>query len=96
MRKIITFDDFVAQCEHFYCHEEINVNNSYNCKHSKQEYLEEGIGCCYSWTCPFGYEAEKEDFEDELIDNNGFEYNEDWPHGLFIVDKTDNNIGSVS
>ncbi len=82
MDKIIDFDNFVKQCDYFYTDNKKHVNNGYNCNHPQQKYKEEGIGCCYSWTCPFGHEAEKEDFENEKIDNNGWKKDED---GLFVV-----------
>ena len=82
MDTIVYFDNFVNQCEYFYFHDKSPLsNNGYNCSHPKQEYREDKIGCCYSWACPFGHKAEKEDFEDKDIDNNGHEYSE----GQFMV-----------
>ena len=85
MRKIIDFDSFSNQCEYFYA-EDISpmANNGYNCNHPKQDYKEFDVGCCYCWTCPFGFEAEEEDFKDKEIDNNGYK-KDDYAENEFLV-----------
>ena len=82
--KIVVFDDFANDCKHLYTEEgKEYINNGYHCKHEDQKWKEEFfLGCCFSWTCPLGHEAEKEDFKDENIDNNGFEQYE---YGLFVM-----------
>jgi hypothetical protein len=38
-------------------------NNGYNCRHPEQSENYQGVGCCFSWSCPLGYEADEEDCE---------------------------------
>jgi hypothetical protein len=38
-------------------------NNGYNCKHEAQEEQTNGVGCCFTWSCPLGVEANEEDCE---------------------------------
>jgi len=42
-----------------------------NCWHPENDPLKKGVGNCYSWSCPFGYEANEED-----CINFGLEYKE--------------------
>ena len=28
------------------------VNSGFNCRYPEQEEIEDGIGCCYAWSCP--------------------------------------------
>lgn len=82
-KKIELFDSVVSECDFFYnayAEADINVNNGYNCKHPEQSEIEtvdgKKIGRCHCFSCPLGYEADEEDFEDTDIDNQGFEYEE--------------------
>ena len=62
---LITLDDLIRICGHFYDAEEekgVNVNNGYNCNHPQQDEIDEGCGCCYAFSCPLGVEAELEEF----------------------------------
>lgn len=58
-----------------------SCNNGYNCRHPGCGEIQEGVGLCHSFSCPFGYEADREDFENEDIDTRGYSYEE----GRFIV-----------
>ena len=51
-------------------------NNGYNCKHPECEEVSDGIGCCFAFSCPLGWEADEEDCK-------GFGY--DYEKGEFIV-----------
>ena len=75
---------FANQCGYFYnAHIEkgITVNNGYNCRHPEQEETEtvdgQEIGRCHCFSCPLGYEADEEDFQNPEIDNNGYEADEE-------------------
>lgn len=83
-KAILTINNMANLCGYFFnahfdedC--DICPNNGYNCKHPECEEKEQEIGCCYAFSCPLGWEADKEDCE-----YFGFEYEE----GEFIV--TDN------
>jgi hypothetical protein len=87
-RKIVEINDFANICGYFYnanLTDSISVNNGYNCKHPGQDEVEtingKGVGKCYCWSCPLGFEPDEEDFMDEKTDNQGYEYEE----GRFIV-----------
>lgn len=82
-KKIEDINIFANECGNFYnafLEKGISVNNGYNCNHSEQTENEiindEIIGRCHCFSCPLGYEAEEEDFEDAEIDNQGYEYEE--------------------
>ncbi len=57
--------------ETFYPGKQPSPNNGYNCRHSQQEEVHDGIGCCYGWSCPLenAFEADEED-----CDKFGYEY----------------------
>ena len=38
-------------------------NNGYNCRHPKQEEKQNGVGCCFQWSCPLAIPADEEDCE---------------------------------
>lgn len=38
-------------------------NNGYNCRHPECDEVEDGIGCCHTWSCPLCYEADEQDCE---------------------------------
>ncbi len=68
MRKAVLFEVFAHQCPFFYSFGRGRINNGYNCKHPKQESVEDvgykekkKCGCCYSFSCPLGIEAEQRD-----------------------------------
>lgn len=35
-----------------------NINNGYNCSHPECEEVHDGVGCCYSFSCPVAYAAD--------------------------------------
>ena len=79
-RKIERINDFANRCGHFYnayIEKNISINNGYNCNHPMQEETEtvngQEIGKCYCWSCPLGYEADEDDFNNPEIDKNGYE-----------------------
>lgn len=45
------FDDGAESCP----------NNGYNCRHPECDDVEDGVGCCHTWSCPLCYEADEED-----------------------------------
>ena len=53
-----------------------HIGGGYNCKHPDCDLIEDGYGCCHTFSCPFGWEADKED-----CINFGLDYEE----GEFIV-----------
>jgi hypothetical protein len=88
-KKIMRINTLANHCGYFYnayIENDISVNNGYNCNHPEQEEIEtiygQKIGGCHCFSCPLGYEADEEDFENQEIDNNGYEENEE---GEFIV-----------
>ena len=91
MKIIHQINIFAKQCGYFYnaCMEEdFNCNNGYNCKHPQQEETDTNeetgkeVGKCYAWSCPLGYEADQEDFDNPDIDNDGYT---EWQDCEFIV-----------
>jgi len=93
MNKIYQINDFANQCGYFFnaclnTKENFTCNNGYNCRHPQQEEKEHNsetgnnVGMCYAWSCPLGYEADEEDFDDPDIDNDGYQECEE---GEFIV-----------
>jgi len=60
----------------FYPGRDPSPNNGYNCRHPECEEVSDGVGCCHTFSCPLGYEADEEDCE-----AFGVEYEE----GEFIV-----------
>ena len=85
-RTAVDFDIFSQTCPFFYSCEEENANNWYNCSHP-EAYREEddSPGCCYSWHCPLGTEAEPDDLTggpDAVADYDTIDWdglNEDLP-----------------
>ena len=74
MQVLMEINEWAGRCGYFfnaYLEKDISMNNGYNCKHSECGHIEKGIGCCYSWACPFGHEADEED-----CINFGLEYEE--------------------
>jgi len=83
MRRLIQINSLANRCGFFhnaYLTDDITINNGYNCRHPEQEeqYTKEGktIGCCYAFSCPLGYEADKEDWESFGLDPDDFEEGE--------------------
>lgn len=71
MRKAVLFEVFENQCPYSYTFGKGNINGGYNCKHPKQEVVEDvgyqgkkKAGCCYCFSCPLGIEAEQQDLTD--------------------------------
>lgn len=65
MKVLMPLNTLANRCGHFFnCNlepgyeEGPNVNNGYNCDHPDCEEEQEGIGCCYSWSCPVAYSAD--------------------------------------
>lgn len=82
-KKIENIDVVANKCGYFYnafLEKGITINNGYNCNHPSQEETEEvngeEIGRCHCYSCPLGYEADEEDFENAEIDSQGYEYEE--------------------
>ena len=80
-RAFMPINDFANICGFFYnamfdgsC--KACPNNGYNCKHPECSEAKDGIGCCFAWGCPLGWEADEEDCKEF-----GFDYEE----GEFIV-----------
>lgn len=75
--KAITSINCLANiCGYFYnaAYGNFNIpapNNGYNCNHPDCEEIEDGYGCCYSFSCPLAREADEEDCSEF-----GFEYEE--------------------
>ncbi|ODR35483.1 hypothetical protein [Eisenbergiella tayi] len=80
-RAIMPINDFANICGYFYnaAFNNFNIptpNNGYNCKHPNCDVIEDGYGCCYTFSCPLGWEA-----DDEECNEFGLDYEE----GEFIV-----------
>lgn len=65
-RAIMPINDFAGVCGYFFNAEfdpecKSRPNNGYNCKHPECEEVYNGVGCCFSWGCPFGWMADEED-----------------------------------
>lgn len=76
---IMPINDFANMCGYFYnayLRDDISSNNGYNCSHPECGEIEAGTGKCFTWACPFGWEADEEDCQ-----AFGWEYDE----GEFIV-----------
>lgn len=65
-RVMMAINCFANMCGYFFnanfddgC--DICPNNGYNCRHPECEEKFDGIGCCFSWGCPFGRPADEED-----------------------------------
>lgn len=65
-RKAVLFDQFAYECKYF--DGESDANNGYGCDHPEQEEKEDDLGCCFCFSCPRGFPADKEDFENKDID----------------------------
>lgn len=72
MRRAVLFEEFAYQCPFFYSFGKGKINNGYNCKHPEQRHVEDTgykgkkkCGCCYSFSCPLGIEAEQQDLTDK-------------------------------
>lgn len=93
MKRIFEVNELANVCGYFYnavIEKNFCCNNGYNCKHEKQEEVSineetgERIGMCYAWSCPLGYEADKEDFKNPNIDKNGYSQ-DDFEEMKYIV-----------
>ena len=54
---VMTINQLANICGYFFNAEldpdsEFSPNNGYNCRNPKNETKENGIGCCYQWSCP--------------------------------------------
>lgn len=47
--------------ETFYPGRDPDPNNGYNCRHPNCEVIEDGVGCCHTFSCPLAYEADEAD-----------------------------------
>ena len=101
MPKIYDLNDFANQCGYFYnayltpkdpndktfCPgRDPSPNNGYNCRHPDCGEVQDGVGCCFAWSCPLGYEADQEDCDNPDIDNDGYTECEE---GQFIIPNED-------
>lgn len=78
-RAIISINSLANMCGYFYNSEAEGdcafcPNNGYNCKHPECQTKEEGIGCCYAWGCPLGWEADEEDCGEFGVDYEESEF----------------------
>ena len=92
MRKVYDINDFANECGYFYnayLKNDVDVNNGYNCSHPDCEEKVDGVGCCFAWGCPLGYEADQDDLDNQEIDNNGFTECEE---GQLIIQNTQVNL----
>ncbi len=71
MLKAVVFDEFSLVCPYFYTFGEGYINGGYNCKHPKQDEVEDvgykgkkKCGCCNHFSCPLGFTAEQQDLTD--------------------------------
>ena len=66
-RQAVTFDEFSRACPFAYMHGDGSVNNGYNCLHEGAYTSDDDdeVGCCFSWHCPLGTEAEPDDLTGE-------------------------------
>ena len=55
--------EFDPECDH-------SPNNGYNCRHEGQQEQDDGVGCCYQWSCPLEniVPADEEDCEKYGLD----------------------------
>lgn len=63
--QIMTINEFANRCGYFY-NAEFDAdapNNGYNCKHPEQTEKQNGVGCCFQWSCPLAIPADEEDCE---------------------------------
>ena len=74
--QIMTINEFANRCGYFFnagtdpealC----APNNGYNCNHPEQTEKQNGVGCCFQWSCPLAIPADEEDCE-----KYGIEYEE--------------------
>lgn len=83
--KIYEINEFARRCGYFYnayLSDGVNANNGYNCRHPECSEKHRGVGCCFTWSCPLGYEADSDDFANPNIDSNGWTEHEE---GTFII-----------
>lgn len=83
-RTIMPINDFANMCGYFFNSQfddscDICPNNGYNCRHPECGEKYDGIGCCYTYACPFGWEADEEDCE-----KFGWDYEES---EFIVIDK---------
>lgn len=84
-KTIYQINEFANICGYFYnayLEKDITANNGYNCRHKDCGEEHEGVGCCFAWSCPMGFEADEEDFANPEIDKNGYTEHEE---GEFII-----------
>ena len=89
MPKIYGINEFANQCGYFYnayLENGITANNGYNCRHPDCGEVQDGVGCCFAWGCPLGYEADQEDCDNPSVDNDGYTECEE---GQFIIPNED-------
>lgn len=90
-RIIFEINELARTCGCFFnacLTENFEFNNGYNCRHPQQKQTETNpetgyeVGGCFAWSCPLGYEADEEDFQNKEINRNGWE---EWEDGQFVV-----------
>ena len=64
MKVIMPLNTWANMCGHFFncCltpgfEDKPDINNGYNCDHTKAE-KEYGVGCCFAHSCPLAYSAD--------------------------------------
>lgn len=63
MKVLMSLNSLANRCGYFFNNDLKNpsgpsVNNGYNCSHPDCEEVQDGIGCCYSFSCPLAYSAD--------------------------------------
>lgn len=77
---IMTINALANTCGYFFNAEldpdcGFSPNNGYNCRHPENEAKENGIGCCYQWSCPLNVvPADEEDCEKYGLDYEEAEF----------------------
>ena len=80
-KKAVLFDLFYLTCPYF--DGNVEVNNGYGCNHPLQEETEfdestkKEQGKCYCWSCPLGFNADKESVTDPDVDWSDINNNRD-------------------
>ncbi|NCB43277.1 MAG: hypothetical protein EOM59_11735 [Clostridia bacterium] len=81
---IYRVDELTKICGHFFCGDS---NNGYSCSHPEQEEQDEEEGCCFGWSCPLGFSADKEDFKDKQINKRHWEEYEECGFVVCEIDR---------
>lgn len=73
----MTINELACRCGYFYnANDKHNVNNGYNCRHPECDEVQEGIGCCFTVSCPLAFPIDEEYCQDHGIDPDKYDENE--------------------